>query len=97
MHCEASVLGNVLSDWSELTEEYMAGMEALRRREPGASARMMEIAKLMSQYQQIVNGDGAIPTTPQKLAEPTVRRTSGWLQTTATMVFGISDRSALAH
>ena len=48
MQHDVNALGTTFSDWADLAEEYAKGLEGLRRREPGASARMMEIAKLMS-------------------------------------------------
>ena len=54
----APALGSDFSDWAQLTEEYTKGLEALRRCQPGASARMMEIAHLMSQYSAVVGQQG---------------------------------------
>lgn len=50
MQQDCSPLGSVFSDWTLLTEEYAEAMDALRRQEPGASTRMMEIAHRMKQY-----------------------------------------------
>ena len=60
-HNATPVLGSDFSDWAQLTEDYAKGLEALRRREPGASARMMEIAQLMSQYSTVVGQQGIPP------------------------------------
>lgn len=60
MHPHAAVLGSDFSNWAQLTEQYSAGMDALRRREPGASARMMEIARQLSQYALLV-GEEPLP------------------------------------
>lgn len=60
-HNATPVLGSDFSDWAQLTEDYAKGLEALRRREPGASARMMEIAQLMSQYAAVVGQQGIPP------------------------------------
>lgn len=97
MHIQTSVLGNAFSDWSELTEEYMAGMDALRRREPGASARMMEIAKLMGQYHQVVSGEQLTTPVPQASREPAVSRTASWFKAATTSLFGPLSRSSLLH
>ena len=48
MQHDVNALGTTFSDWADLAEDYAKGLEGLRRREPGASAQMMEIAKLMS-------------------------------------------------
>jgi hypothetical protein len=48
MQHDVNALGTSFSDWADLVEDYAKGLEGLRRREPGASAQMMEIAKLMS-------------------------------------------------
>ena len=60
-------LGSDFSDWAQLTEDYTKGLEALRLRVPGASARMMEIAQLMSQYSAVVGQQG-IPPIPARQA-----------------------------
>lgn len=60
IHSHAVVLGSDFSNWARLTEQYSEGMDALRRREPGASARMMEIAKQLSQYGLLV-GEQPLP------------------------------------
>lgn len=65
MHPHPAVLGSDFSNWARLTEQYSEGMNALRRREPGASARMMEIAKQLSQYALLV---GERPLPPISLA-----------------------------
>lgn len=56
----AAVLGSDFSNWAQLTEQYSQGMDALRRREPGASAKMMEIARQLSQY-ALLTGQQPIP------------------------------------
>ena len=76
----SALLGNDFSDWAELTEEYAKGMDALRRREPGASGRMMEIARLMNQYSGMVAQQG-IPPIPQPQAAHAVRKASvNWFE-----------------
>lgn len=62
-HDAIAALGSDFSNWAQLTEEYAKGLEALRRRELGASARMMEIAQLMGQYSAVVGQQG-IPSIP---------------------------------
>lgn len=61
-------LGNSFSEWSQLTEEYTKGMEALRRREPGASSRMMEIAGRLNAFQQPIapppTASASVPLIP---------------------------------
>lgn len=47
MQIESSVLGSAFSEWSELTEQYALGLDAVRRREPGASIRLMELHERM--------------------------------------------------
>lgn len=70
MHYDTPALGSDFSDWALLTEEYAKGMEALRRRVPGASARMMEIAQLMSQYSDRVSQQGIPPIRTQPAHVP---------------------------
>lgn len=97
MHREQPfILGHAFSDWSELTNEYIAGMDALRRREPGASARTMEIAKRMSQYQQLYGANGA-SAVRQSLPQPSVPPKAGWIKTAAAMLFGPPDNITLLH
>ena len=97
MHAETSALGSAFSDWSELTDQYIAGMQALRRREPGASARMMQIAKLMSEYQQLlgrgVGGTIALQTEPPAAAPGA----SSWFKSSAATLFGSADRTSVLH
>jgi hypothetical protein len=64
MQHESPALGHTFSEWEQLTNEYADGMEALRRRVPGASARMMEIANLMSRYSELVGGPAGVPLIP---------------------------------
>jgi len=47
MQVDPSVSGISFAEWLSLTEEYSREMEALRRREPGASSKMQELAKRM--------------------------------------------------
>lgn len=47
MQIDPSVLGISFAEWLSLTEEYSREMEALRRREPGASSKMQDLAKRM--------------------------------------------------
>lgn len=47
MQVDLSVLGISFAEWLSLTEEYSREMEALRRREPGASSKMQDLAKRM--------------------------------------------------
>lgn len=47
MQVDPSVLGISFAEWLALTEEYSREMEALRRREPGASSKMQDLAKRM--------------------------------------------------
>lgn len=97
MHTEPIALGSAFSDWSELTNEYIAGMQALRRREPGASARMMQLAKLMSEYQQLLAG-GATGTIELPAAKPVAApRASSWLKSTAATLFGSIDSASVLH
>jgi len=97
MHVEqALVLGHSFFDWSELTNEYIAGMDALRRREPGASARMMEIARRMSHYQRMEGPQGAA-TTGQRAPPPIVSPKAGWMKLVAAMLFSPADNIPLLH
>lgn len=95
MQHDVIALGSTFSDWADLTEEYAKGMEGLRRREPGASARMMEISKLMSQYQQLM-GSSTAPlepaAAPPRSAAP---QRSGWIEATAQMLFGVRHVTGL--
>jgi hypothetical protein len=74
MHPHAAVLGSDFSNWARLTDQYSDGLEALRRREPGASARMMEIARQLRQYALLV---GEAPLPPMSVEPETRRRSVG--------------------
>lgn len=54
MHIDPSVLGISFAEWLSLTEEYSREMEALRRREPGASSKMQDLAKRMQSCEEQV-------------------------------------------
>jgi hypothetical protein len=51
MNGEASAFGHDFSKWARLTERYAEEVEALRRREPGASMRLMQIGLALKQHQ----------------------------------------------
>lgn len=51
MNGEASAFGHDFSKWARLTERYAEEVEALRRREPGASMRLMQIGHALKQHQ----------------------------------------------
>lgn len=51
MQYELSAMGTDYSQWERLTRDYQTGMEALRRREAGASENMMRIAREMQECQ----------------------------------------------
>lgn len=91
MHHDILTLGTTFSEWSALTEQYASGMEALRRREPGASARMMEISKLMAQYQRALGQDASAPESEQVLSvqAPVSTVAPRWFQAAAKMVFAV--------
>ena len=82
MHPHAAVLGSDFSNWARLTEQYSEGLEALRRREPGASARMAEIARQLNQYALLV-GERPLPpiAVESKARPPSVVSTWGRLGT----------------
>lgn len=95
MQNEAIALGTAFSDWAQLTEEYAKGMDGLRRREPGASARMMEIAKLMSRYQQLM-GCPEVATVPaSRQPSASMPQRGGWMKSTAQMLFGTRHSAGL--
>lgn len=80
MQYDMPALGSDFSDWAQLTGEYAKGLEALRRRQPGASARMMEIARLMKQYSDVVGQQGIPPIrTQSELARTAVVPSTNWL------------------
>lgn len=73
-----SVLGTDFARWADLTEEYAAGLEALRRGEPGASAKMMEFARQMNRYSELVC-DKAIPPRQHNKIKDSEGTSGGWL------------------
>ena len=93
-HDATPALGNEFSDWAQLTEEYAQGLEALRRRVPGASARMMEIAHLMSQYSAVVGQQG-ISSIPVRHAfgRLPVQPAMSWLERAVHMLSSIELRT----
>lgn len=97
MHVETFELGSAFSDWSELTDEYVAGLQALRRREPGASERMMRIAKLMSEYQLLVMGGTAPAMALPTLEKPPVPWMSSWFVSTAAALFRTTGNLPQVH
>lgn len=77
MHPHAAILGSDFSNWARLTEQYLQGMEALRRREPGASARMMEIARQLGQYALLI-GEAPLPPISVEPEPPQRAVASTW-------------------
>jgi hypothetical protein len=51
MRNETSALGQTFAEWERVTADYLKGMEALRRREPGASVHMARLAREMQRCQ----------------------------------------------
>ncbi len=70
MHPHAAVLGSDFSNWARLTEQYSEGLDALRRREPGASARMADIARQLNQYALLVGERPLPPMSVESEARP---------------------------
>jgi hypothetical protein len=68
-------MGSAFSQWESLTKDYLEGLVALRRREPGASARMMRLAREMQECEARCGGPvynpppraGLAPTPPIKV------------------------------
>lgn len=93
----SALLGDDFSDWAQLTEEYAKGMDSLRRREPGASARMMEIARLMNQYSGLVAQQG-IPPIPQAQAAHVLRKPSRtWLERAVHLLSSLEFRTGRSN
>jgi len=93
MQHEALALGTTFSDWSELTEQYAKGMEALRRREPGASARMMEIARLMTQYSGLVAQQGIPPIHQPQVAHVARKPSMSWIERAVHLLSSLGFRT----
>ncbi|SEJ43557.1 hypothetical protein SAMN05216567_105437 [Variovorax sp. OK605] len=80
MNSEASAFGHDFSKWARLTERYAEEVEALRRREPGASMRLMQIGHALKHHQDPF-GSGLLgsqyaalaATMPPRFAPPKVR------------------------
>lgn len=51
MRNETSALGLTFAEWERVTDDYLKGLEALRRREPGASVHMARLAREMQRCQ----------------------------------------------
>lgn len=62
-------MGSAFSQWEALTKEYLEGLVALRRREPGASARMMRLAREMQECEARCGGPVYVPPPRVPLAE----------------------------
>ena len=93
-HDATPALGSDFSDWAQLTEEYAQGLEALRRRVPGASARMMEIARLMSQYSAVVGQQGIPPIPVQQApARLPMQPAMSWLERAVHMLSSFELRT----
>jgi hypothetical protein len=68
-------MGSAFSQWESLTKDYLEGLVALRRREPGASAKMMRLAREMQECEARCGGPvynpppraGLAPTPPIKV------------------------------
>lgn len=73
-------MGSAFSRWEALTKEYLEGLVALRRREPGASARMMRLAREMQECEARCGGPvyvppARVPLAESQLAEPSRQAT----------------------
>jgi hypothetical protein len=62
-------MGSAFSQWEALTKEYLEGLVALRRREPGASARMMRLAREMQECEARCGGPVYVPPPRVPLGE----------------------------
>lgn len=93
MQHESMALGTAFSDWSELTEQYAKGMEALLRREPGASARMMEIARLMTQYSGLVAREGIPPIHQPQAAHVARKPSRSWIERAVHLLSSLGFRN----
>lgn len=85
MH-DSSVLGISFGEWLLLTEEYSRELEALRRRELGASTKLQELAKRMQNCQEQVVATSAFPNgtcySARKQDRP-ARRDGLWIRAVA--------------
>lgn len=100
MNYEPRVMGNAFSEWSQLTLEYAQGMEALRRREPGASIRMIELATEMQRFQKEVMGasDGFGPKSRATAAPGHSSRSwPSWINSTFEALLGIRQQSSVGR
>ena len=91
LNYEPQVLSNTFSEWAELTVRYAQGMEALRRREPGASVRMMELAAQMQRLQtRVMGGDDELANEGKASAAKTLstRAHRFWLGETLKTLLG---------
>ena len=62
-------MGSAFSQWESLTKDYLEGLVALRRREPGASATMMRLAREMQECEARCGGPVYAPP-PRVEAQP---------------------------
>lgn len=62
-------MGSAFSQWESLTKDYLEGLVALRRREPGASAKMMRLAREMQECEARCGGPVYAPP-PRVEAQP---------------------------
>ena len=88
MQQDSFPLGSAFSDWTRLTEEYASGMDALWRREPGASSRMMEIADRMKQYGVHAGSDADVIRFQRAPERARMVPRLGWVARAAQMLSG---------
>ena len=93
MQHQVMALGTAFSDWSELTEQYAKGMDALRRREPGASAHMMEIARLINQYSGLVAQQCIPPISQPQAAHATRKPSMNWIERAVHLLSSLEFRT----
>lgn len=69
-------MGSAFSQWESLTKDYLEGLVALRRREPGASAKMMRLAREMQECEARCGGPvyAPPPRAEAQLAQPIQRQ-----------------------
>ncbi len=86
-------MGSAFSQWESLTKDYLEGLVASRRREPGASAKMMRLAREMQECEARCGGP-CTPPAPRRSAaraQPTIQtpaRPAGTRRRALTSAFG---------
>ncbi|MGJ7490241.1 hypothetical protein [Variovorax sp. ZT4R33] len=102
MHTDQLTMGAAFSEWAHLTHEYAAALDALRRLEPGASLRLVQIGRRMESCRRaVLTGPEAVdvetvalPAQPRRLTE---KPATSWFASAFSPLLASRSKAARHH